>query len=462
MRQSTLFKHFKTAETSSKRKRRRVSSDSGSAVSSDSDVGAVVFEGRRSESSTDGENDAQPRRSTRMDSSPAKKRRRISRSPSQENNPSPPRASGSRRAKAKVIIISESDEEDEEEPSPTRKKFIRGVRPSQRMDDESEDGSDHGLDQSNVLSSRLRQTGSAKKSTKFSQALEQMKRRKQQKQQTGSIHEEEEEIVVDEHDSEDSSDGLFADARPQDEDSSDEEGSINDFIAEDEGNVDNVALPAQFRAAQHLSVHFKVVCQYFVHLACTKNRSKFVKLTKSDEYFSQPLNVLRRKIDGMQDSLVTSSVWRTEFKKALLTWPELSVEPLVFSIPSCDACHMGSRTSTLVGHVGGQGYDRHTFETLPETKELDKLKRSFHLGRFCARRTRVYHQFAHWEHDLFFALEARVKAMEGYKKMAPDAVMEKLDQRGTVQLEWKRLNDMIESARHLEFAAKRGEDGDMD
>lgn len=99
-------------------------------------------------------------------------------------------------------------------------------------------------------------------------------------------------------------------------------------------------------------------------------------------------------------------------------------------------------------------------QSLPEHDDLVDLKRSFHLGRFCARRTRAFHSFSHWEHDLYSALEDHIQTIDGYRRMKPDAVMEQLDNRGIVEREWRRLNDMIESARHLEVAAKRGEDND--
>ena len=38
--------------------------------------------------------------------------------------------------------------------------------------------------------------------------------------------------------------------------------------------------------------------------------------------------------------------------------------------------------------------------------------------------------------------------------------MQKLDERGIVEQEWKRMNEMIENAGNLEVAAKRGEDAD--
>ena len=85
------------------------------------------------------------------------------------------------------------------------------------------------------------------------------------------------------------------------------------------------------------------------------------QLTMLDKYFAVPLQITRRKLDGIRDSLVASSVWRPDFKKALATYPDIEVVQLDFALPGCDACHLGGRLSTLIGRVSGEPYDRQTF-----------------------------------------------------------------------------------------------------
>lgn len=82
----------------------------------------------------------------------------------------------------------------------------------------------------------------------------------------------------------------------------------------------------------------------------------------SDVYLSVPLQVTRRKLSGMRDSLVTSSVWRSDFKKVLETYPKFTLVRLDFAIPECDACHLGGRLSTLLGRLSGKSYDEYDFE----------------------------------------------------------------------------------------------------
>jgi hypothetical protein len=81
-----------------------------------------------------------------------------------------------------------------------------------------------------------------------------------------------------------------------------------------------------------------------------------------EEYFSVPLRIARRKLSGLRDSLVASSVWRPDFKQQLEKYPTFELTGLDFAVPACDACHLGGRMSTLLGRVSGSPYDRFGFE----------------------------------------------------------------------------------------------------
>lgn len=41
-----------------------------------------------------------------------------------------------------------------------------------------------------------------------------------------------------------------------------------------------------------------------------------------------------------------------------------------------------------------------------------------------------------------------------------DGIMAWLDERGLITVEWQKIKEMMESARHLEIASKRGDDDD--
>lgn len=85
-------------------------------------------------------------------------------------------------------------------------------------------------------------------------------------------------------------------------------------------------------------------------------------MASEEEYLSVPLQVTRRKLSGMRDSLVASSVWRPDFKKALETYPKFTLILLKFSVSQCDACNLGGRLSTRLGRLSGKPYDDYDFE----------------------------------------------------------------------------------------------------
>lgn len=214
-----------------------------------------------------------------------------------------------------------------------------------------------------------------------------------------------------------------------------------------------------------------------------------------------PLTVARRKISGLRDSLVASSVWRPEFKKSLETYPELDLSQLDFAVPQCDACHLGSRVSTIQGRLSGSPYDRFGFkvsrpihlsitwalmnsqathkfdaeEDSDSSTESSGPQREFSFGRFCAKRARVYHGLTHWEYAVFTSVLEEVTALRsgtGYIRVDyggtsleqpedmedADGICEWLDKRKMIDMEWQLLKKKMDDARHLEMAVKRGED----
>ncbi|KAG6850999.1 hypothetical protein H0H93_004486 [Arthromyces matolae] len=151
--------------------------------------------------------------------------------------------------------------------------------------------------------------------------------------------------------------------------------------------------------------------------------------------------------------------------------------------------------STLIGRLSGTAYDPLGFEFKlekarsegsddeDEDEEYDKGSQDdkaaveFHLGRFCARRTRVYHEFTHWEYALFKIIRDEVDELHenrqshGFFRIAysggieppedlddADGICDWLDQRKVIDREWTKIKDMMESARHLELERKRGDD----
>ncbi|CAE6477316.1 unnamed protein product [Rhizoctonia solani] len=216
----------------------------------------------------------------------------------------------------------------------------------------------------------------------------------------------------------------------------DEEDSENDSWIEDDldGGAPAAVLPEAYSMLGHQSLahHFKVVMQLFVHLAClkAKERLEFRKDKRNDQYFGLALRALRRKMDGLRDSLVTSSKWTSGFKKALNTHPELEIHDLEFTVPGCGACRISSRLSRFKGALSGEDYDRDTFE--------------WNLFELVSDEIEIL-RTAHRRKDPAPARGQRPAAND------PDGIMNWLDGRGIVQQEWTRLEQLMDGARGLDF-----------
>ncbi|KAG5638369.1 hypothetical protein H0H81_000380 [Sphagnurus paluster] len=402
-----------------------------------------------------------------------------------------------------------SDDEDDRNQQPRRKKLFKKRDIALNSSSDEEDIADE-VEKEHILKNRFR---NRHKKTVFQKNLERLKSmpyfiyviekvtvtrldlpgRKQGKPSESSSSRDE-----DEDDESDEKDVPFTGARPSSDFDSlfDEDSDANnssDFIVED--GVNTVAeLPMQFSMESHqdLDHQFKKIFQFFVHIAVrpAKERHYFMKdQFQNEEYFSVPLRMMRRKLSSLRDSLVASSVWRPDFKKPLEAYPEFDLIPLDFAVPSCDACHIGGRSSTLTGRLSGQPYDRWGFESKhvkhssdsdnsdSDSSDEDAPVVEFHLGRFCARRTRVYHEFTHWEYALFKCIREEVDELHeshqshGFFRIAyaggmkppkdlddADGICDWLDQRKVIDMEWKKLKDMMESARHLELDKKKDED----
>ncbi|PCH38064.1 hypothetical protein WOLCODRAFT_96408 [Wolfiporia cocos MD-104 SS10] len=447
--------------------------------SQSSDAGAIRFEPEVID--IDDDEERSPRRPTKK----GQKMRIIDESDEQaQPNPDSSEEEGAgipvawkrkRSGKQKQVI---ADESESEEVRPRKRKFIRGMRPLSSPEDDA-DLLDE-VDSDKIIESRFRTRD--KKST-YQRNLEKLKRKKRGE----SVRSSSSSFDGEESDEPESfphakPDGDGSDAAVDDHASEDQEDA---FIVEDDSSS-VPQLPAQFSMNSHQDLihHFKVICQYFVHLAVADagERESTAQRLLKDEYFSVPLNTARRKISGMRDSLVASSVWRPEFKKPLETYPNLDIIMLDFAVPHCDACHLGGRMSTRLGRLSGSPYVDTTYETLEEgsTSESDDdtppVRKEFNLGRFCAKRTQVFHKFTHWEYHIFrnllrevdalrdpdgtqhFVIVAHASGVQPPEDLSdPDGIMEWLDERGVITGEWRNLKKMMDSARNLDVHSRGGE-----
>ncbi|CAE7160160.1 unnamed protein product [Rhizoctonia solani] len=410
-----------------------------------------------------------------------------------------------RVAKRKAVVISLSDSE--EDDAAPRRRLARRQSIQEDLPDEQDEEDDpmDGLDDQVVLDSRLRSAPQRNdKRLKMRENLARLKRRKlgeetppvQSSSEGEDEEDEDEEQIIKprgrrvrkpipgarpiQHTLQEWLDGAVDDEPSPAKDSDDDQGSASsddDSWIENDDGAPPAILPEAYSMLGHQSLahHFKVIMQFFVHLAClnAKERRKFRQEERNDQYFGLSLRALRRKMDGLRDSLVTSSVWTSGFKKALNTHPELHIHDLKFAVPGCGACRISSRLSTFKGALSGDDYDRDTFEPInrrsssvdSDDSDNGASNTTFDLGRFCRARVRCYHNFVHWEWNLFELVSDEIEILRtahrrkdpaparGQRPAAndPDGIMNWLDGRGIVQQEWTRLEQLMDGARGLDF-----------
>jgi hypothetical protein len=474
-----------------KHKNIALDSDTSDDLAQDSDVGAIKFEPEVIDVSD--EDDSPRRPSTRR----LKKSLVVtdslldviaSDSSSEDRIGIPLRWKGSNKGKNKRKAIADSDDESQ----PRKRKLVKGARPPSPEGNVIDE-----VNENDIIESRLR---ARDKKTAFQRRLEKLKSLKGKKRSDITLELESSESGTE------SSEGPvvrpFKGARPdrgQEYESSSREheqtDEDEDFIVEDdEHGVSTTQLPIAFSMNTHqdLAHQFKIVCQLFVHMAVrsSPDRRPFMKkMLETEEYFSVPLQVARRKLSGMKDSLVTSSVWKPQFKRPLERYPRFDLVRMKFSAPQCDACNLGGRISTIIGRVSGRSYDKYDFESESDDEsssssdiDSDDIShkssgKQFYLGRFCAARTRVFHEFSHWEYHLYRSLLQQIDEVlddnRSFVRVAfaggvrppkdmrdADKVMDWLDQRGLIESEWQRVRELMDKARNLEIRAKRGGDQD--
>ncbi|KAJ7449839.1 hypothetical protein FB451DRAFT_1102149 [Mycena latifolia] len=355
--------------------------------------------------------------------------------------------------KRKPTKLAQSDSKDD--APPPRKRKTKTVRRSSREEIFSGDE----VEPEHIIPSRLR---TRSKVSRRDFILLKLKRKRQGLSPPKSSESESE--SSDESGSTSERDSLF------DGSSSDSDRS-SQFIVDDDGGV-VAQLPMEFSMEAHedLSHQFKKIFQFMVHIAIRPpaEREQFMRhLLDTEEYFSVPLKVARRKISSLRGFLVASSRWEPDFIALLERYPEFELKDLVNVTPACDACRISARRGCKEGKLFGYPYNPMGFM---EPKHRKPKILTLNLGRFCAERTEVFHQFTHWEFKLFSSISQEVDQLHevaqaaGYvndrDKFVPvkrvhdmqdaDGITDWFVKRNLVDLEWAKIELMMERAQKLE------------
>ena len=116
---------------------------------------------------------------------------------------------------------------------------------------------------------------------------------------------------------------------------------------------------------------------------------------------------MERKIQDLKNML-KSEAWQPDFKEAMETFPILENNTLSHEREGCEACARSGRIASQSLSFMGSPYDIENFESQETSLQSDML---FKVGRYCARRSELYHRVYHY---LFHLREKCVEAVNQF------------------------------------------------
>ncbi len=90
---------------------------------------------------------------------------------------------------------------------------------------------------------------------------------------------------------------------------------------------------------------------------------------KGEESFRTAQQEIERYVNIQAHSMISSQVWKPDFRRAVDTRPTWSAVELKLKkgdvAPRCDACTLGNhKTASMIGTLSGGRYDRKTFRRI--------------------------------------------------------------------------------------------------
>ncbi|KAJ5204481.1 uncharacterized protein N7498_005360 [Penicillium cinerascens] len=355
---------------------------------------------------------------------------------------SQPRRRLKRKAESSpVVVLSDSDDSEEpvvSSPVKRRRRALDPETPQTPRSSEEQDDLDiqedlKDLQDSVVKKSRTRGHLAESARDKRFRHLETLRRRRlglpeESEPEAGSAADEESE----EEDDADSSPTRPFEMRVQQVDS-DVESTIDpnedldtyedDFVLEDdtaELGVPTEEMPFEFtrHAYKQPKEYFRDVVGWMVH-----NRLD-PAFPRDDAMYKVAFMKLEDEVKGRAGSQLISSVWNSEFVRALRARPhmELSSYPTEFG-HSCDACNRSGHPASTDMRLYGKAYSLETLEPLSDEGsedadtsesssedsgverdrdgyELPDEEKRFYLGRHCKDKAQLAHTLMHWRYQL--------------------------------------------------------------
>ncbi|KAJ9410766.1 hypothetical protein DTO045G8_1672 [Paecilomyces variotii] len=228
-----------------------------------------------------------------------------------------------------------------------------------------------------------------------------------------------EELDEDESGSEDSQD---SDVEPPVSENEDLDRYEDDFVLQDdEGELgaptDLADMPFEFTRHSYKKPKefFRDVVEWMVH---NKLNPAF---PRNDPVYQVAFMKLEDEVKGRAGSQLVSTVWNSDFRRALMARPQIEVTlfPITEGHP-CDACNRSGHPASFDVKLYGKPYSLETLEPLSDDEDSDEQSeeshdtrdkdkdgnplpdedRRFYLGRHCKSRATMAHTLVHWRFHL--------------------------------------------------------------
>ncbi|KAL2796062.1 hypothetical protein BJX66DRAFT_300407 [Aspergillus keveii] len=200
----------------------------------------------------------------------------------------------------------------------------------------------------------------------------------------------------------------------------------DDFVLEDEDDklgaptgLEDIPIEFSRHSYKQLKDYFQDAVEWMVHNQLNP------AFPRSDPVYRVAFDKLEQEVRGRTGSQLVSSVWSTDFRRALLARPQLEVTkfPTEFQHP-CDACNRSGHPASFDIKLYGKAYSLETLEPLADAdadsdeeqsgseedsdgKERDRdgyvlpdEDKRFYLGRHCMKNAGMAHTLTHWRFHL--------------------------------------------------------------
>ncbi|KAJ9297368.1 hypothetical protein DTO271G3_4661 [Paecilomyces variotii] len=267
------------------------------------------------------------------------------------------------------------------------------------------------------------------------------------------------EELEDESESEDSQN---SDVEPPVSENEDLDRYEDDFVLQDdEGELgaptDLADMPFEFTRHSYKKPKefFRDVVEWMVH---NKLNPAF---PRSDPVYQVAFMKLEDEVKGRAGSQLVSTVWNSDFRRALMARPQIEVTlfPITEGHP-CDACNRSGHPASFDIKLYGKPYSLETLEPLSDEEDSDEQSeeshdtrdkdndgnplpdedRRFYLGRHCKSRATMAHTLVHWR---FHLNEWVISYLEHQGVFSDEKIIER--SHWSVKRQTKYANEVVDS-----------------